>query len=88
MQAWQISSAERLPTLILADRISGDERRLAFPTPGFQHSALAHVAGDSGPAACRVPEEGSTSLMQLTAASRSVFESVSASLERLLSRRG
>jgi hypothetical protein len=41
MQAPQIQSLERLSTLIFADRISGDERGLAFPTSGFKHSALA-----------------------------------------------
>src|SRR5262245_48172772 len=41
----------------LADRISGDERRLAFPHPEFAHSGLARGAYGSGRPAFRVPEE-------------------------------
>jgi len=57
MRAPPIQSAERLSTLIFADRISGDERRLAFPGPGFPDSALAHGAYDSTRPAFRAPGE-------------------------------
>ena len=54
-----IQSAERLSlsTLIFSDRISGDERRLAFPTFGLPHSALAYGADDTDRPTFRVPEE-------------------------------
>src|ERR1041385_6023272 len=57
MRAPQIQSVERLSSLIFADRISGDERGLAFPGPLFSRSALAHGADESDRPAFRVPEK-------------------------------
>ncbi len=57
MRAPHAQSVERLSALIFADRISGDERGLAFPTSGFGHSALAHGAYGWGHPAFRVPEK-------------------------------
>ena len=58
MRATRIWSAERLSTLIFADRMSGDERGLAFPTSGFRHSALAHGLIDNcSRPSFAVPEE-------------------------------
>ena len=56
MRAPQIQSAERLSTLIFADRISVNERGLAFLTSGFSRSALAHGADDFGRRAFPFPE--------------------------------
>ena len=57
MRAPQIQSAERLSALIFADRISADERGLAFPTFGFWGSSLAGGAWHYGRLMCCVPEK-------------------------------
>jgi hypothetical protein len=57
MRAPQIQSADRLSTLIFADRISADERGLAVPTFGFCGSAIADGAWHYGRPMCGVPEK-------------------------------
>ena len=54
---WFDISAERLSTLIFADRISVNKRGLAFPTSGFRHSALAHGLDNCSRQAFAVPKE-------------------------------
>ena len=57
MRTSEIQSVKRLSTLIFADRISGDERGLAFPTAGFRHSALVLGTFHPGRAAFRILEK-------------------------------
>jgi hypothetical protein len=57
MRAPQIQSADRLSALIFADRISADERGLAFPSSGFWGSALAGGNWHYGRRMCGVPEK-------------------------------
>jgi hypothetical protein len=55
---WQQHASTAVPEygpLIFADRISADERRLAFPTFGFWVSAFAGVTRHYGRPMCGVP---------------------------------